>query len=214
MGILDDALNDPGTMGLLNAGGAMLQASGPSLMPRSFGQVLGAGLQGLQAGYNGAQQQVAANQATQWKNLQSLRQGTAQQAALKKVLARLNGAPDASPGLPGAAPPSQAPAQPDVAPAKSTNQPGEATPPSADDLALLGKMRAAQVYQNMAGNAANQNEFEQAWNNHFDPRIFQIMADPDGAHALVAGIKQEDPNDYATLLFKASALKNMGALNG
>lgn len=56
MGLLDSFnFDDPRTMGLLSAAGGMLNASGPSLMPRSFGQVLGAGLQGGMAGYQGAQ---------------------------------------------------------------------------------------------------------------------------------------------------------------
>ncbi|HEY8027687.1 MAG TPA: hypothetical protein VIF60_24315 [Burkholderiaceae bacterium] len=98
MGILDDALNDPGTMGLLNAGGAMLQASGPSLVPRSFGQVLGAGLQGLQAGYSGTQQQGKVNQALQLKNMQAmqaLRLGAMQQAPKQRAFGAVNGAPGA-----------------------------------------------------------------------------------------------------------------------
>jgi hypothetical protein len=44
--------------GLLAATAGILNASGPSLMPRSFGQVLGAGLQGYQQGQTQAQQQA------------------------------------------------------------------------------------------------------------------------------------------------------------
>lgn len=51
MGLLDGLnMNDPQTMGLLGAAAQMLQASGPSLMPHSFGQVMGAGLGGYQQG--------------------------------------------------------------------------------------------------------------------------------------------------------------------
>lgn len=45
---LFDFLNDPDTAGLLGGAGAILNASGPSLMPRSFGQIIGAGLGGMQ----------------------------------------------------------------------------------------------------------------------------------------------------------------------
>lgn len=44
------SMGDPNTMGLLSAAQGLLQASGPSRTPVSFGQVLGGGLQGLQAG--------------------------------------------------------------------------------------------------------------------------------------------------------------------
>lgn len=51
MGLLDGLnMNDPQTLGLLGAAAQMLQASGPSLMPHSFGQVMGAGVQGLNQG--------------------------------------------------------------------------------------------------------------------------------------------------------------------
>lgn len=51
MGLLDGLnMNDPQTLGLLGAAAQMLQASGPSLMPHSFGQVMGAGLGGYQQG--------------------------------------------------------------------------------------------------------------------------------------------------------------------
>lgn len=57
-GLLDMFGSDPQTQGLLSAAAGILQASGPSLMPRSFGQVLGAGLQGMQQGQQLAQQQA------------------------------------------------------------------------------------------------------------------------------------------------------------
>lgn len=50
--------SDPQTQGLLGAISGIFNASGPSLMPRSFGQVLGAGLQGMQQGQQFAQQQA------------------------------------------------------------------------------------------------------------------------------------------------------------
>lgn len=53
--------DEPQTQGLLAAAAGILNASGPSLMPRSLGQVLGAGLNG----YNEAQQQALARQAAQ-----------------------------------------------------------------------------------------------------------------------------------------------------
>jgi hypothetical protein len=59
MGLLDMfGGSDPQTQGLLSAAAGILNASGPSLMPRSFGQVLGAGLQGYQQGQTQAQQQA------------------------------------------------------------------------------------------------------------------------------------------------------------
>lgn len=62
MGILDGFLEDPQQAGLLNAAAQMLQASGPSLMPRSFGQVMGAGVGGFQQGAAQAMAQQAARQ--------------------------------------------------------------------------------------------------------------------------------------------------------
>lgn len=80
MGLLDMFGGDPQTQGLLAAAAGMLNASGPSLMPRSTGQVFAAGLGGYQAGKQQAldqqkeqmqmamlQQQVA--QATRKNNL-------------------------------------------------------------------------------------------------------------------------------------------------
>lgn len=81
MGLLDlFGGGDPQTQGLLAAAAGILNASGPSLMPRSFGQVAASGLTGYQAGKQQAldqqkeqmqmamlQQQVA--QATRKNNL-------------------------------------------------------------------------------------------------------------------------------------------------
>src|SRR5882672_6743435 len=50
MSLLDSFnIDDPVTMGLLSAGTGMMNASGPSLMPHSFGQALNAGLGSYQA---------------------------------------------------------------------------------------------------------------------------------------------------------------------
>lgn len=59
MGILDSLTNlsPDQTQGLLAAAAQMLQASGPSRMPTSFGQVLGTGLQGYQTGLSAAQEE-------------------------------------------------------------------------------------------------------------------------------------------------------------
>lgn len=73
MGLLDSMnLDDPQTMGLLSAAGSMFQASGPSLMPHSFGQVLGAGLSGGMGAYQGAQDRNQA-QAMQVEKLKMLK---------------------------------------------------------------------------------------------------------------------------------------------
>jgi hypothetical protein len=53
MGLLDFNFDDPKTQGLLSAAAAMMQASGPSRMPISTGQIIG---QGLQSGMQGYQQ--------------------------------------------------------------------------------------------------------------------------------------------------------------
>jgi len=49
-GLLSADPNDPQSQGLLGMAAAMLQASGPSRMPTTFGQNLGKGLQGYQQG--------------------------------------------------------------------------------------------------------------------------------------------------------------------
>jgi hypothetical protein len=57
-GILEWA-NDPANMGLLNLSAGLLQASGPSLKPVSFGQALGQGMQqGTQAYQNASQLKI------------------------------------------------------------------------------------------------------------------------------------------------------------
>lgn len=61
MGLLDSYLDDPQQAGLLNAAAQMLATSGPSTMPRSFGQVLASGVGGFQQGAA----QALAHQAAQ-----------------------------------------------------------------------------------------------------------------------------------------------------
>lgn len=58
MGLLDQlaGMSPEQNQGLLAAAAQMLQASGPSRMPTSFGQVLGTGLQGYQTGLSAAQE--------------------------------------------------------------------------------------------------------------------------------------------------------------
>lgn len=67
MGLFDNfnsSMSDPQTMGLLGMAGGLLQASGPSRMPVSFGQALGSGMQGAVQGTQqayGMQQQAFNN---------------------------------------------------------------------------------------------------------------------------------------------------------
>jgi len=73
MGLLDSlsaSMANPVTMGLLSSSAGMLNASGPSRMPISTGQVLGQGLSGLSSGYQGAIQNVMMLQ--KMKMLQSM----------------------------------------------------------------------------------------------------------------------------------------------
>lgn len=66
--------NGLGGRSLLDAGLAMLDASGPSYIPKSFGQVLAAGIRGGQQGYQSGYQQDLANQniASQQAQLKAL----------------------------------------------------------------------------------------------------------------------------------------------
>jgi len=66
-----NGLLDPRTLGLLSAGGAMLQASGPSRTPVSFGQVAG---QGLLAGTDAYQQGLLNQSQMDYRNLQMQQQ--------------------------------------------------------------------------------------------------------------------------------------------
>jgi len=76
MGLFDSLgnLSPEQTQGLLAAAAQMLQQSGPSRMPTSFGQIAGGGLQAFQAGTDAAQQrrmqQEQAQQAAQLHGLQ------------------------------------------------------------------------------------------------------------------------------------------------
>ena len=56
-GLLGADPNSPEAQGLLALGSSLLQASGPSTMPTSFGQALGGGLQNMQQARNNANQQ-------------------------------------------------------------------------------------------------------------------------------------------------------------
>lgn len=119
MGLLDMfSGNDPQNQGLLAAAAQMLQASGPSLMPHSFGQVLGAGYQGYQQGMQGVQDRQLG--ALKMKALQSdLDQKQAlldmQNRIRQRSLAEISGQPPtaqaAVPGMP-VAPPDPAASQP------------------------------------------------------------------------------------------------------
>ena len=88
MGLLDGLMNDPGTMGLLGGGAAMMNASGPSLMPHSLGQVLA---QGLQGGLQGYRDQYKQGQTEQMNKLDlltkqlALSQGTAKLGYINRL---------------------------------------------------------------------------------------------------------------------------------
>lgn len=97
MGMLDGLdMNDPQTMGLLSAAAQMMQASGPSLMPHSLGQVMGSGFNGMMAGRKDAQDrqkeqlQLAMQQA---QVAQALRQQAAIQPAYDAIGRRFSGQP-------------------------------------------------------------------------------------------------------------------------
>jgi hypothetical protein len=72
MGILDNILNDPNTIGLLGAGTNMMAASGPSRMPVSLGYALSQGLGGALGAYQTAydHQYDRVSKALQLQNLQ------------------------------------------------------------------------------------------------------------------------------------------------
>jgi hypothetical protein len=61
-GLLGGGGMDPRMMGLLNAGASMLQASGPSTTPKSFGQIAGSGLMGGLQGFGMGKQFEAMDQ--------------------------------------------------------------------------------------------------------------------------------------------------------
>ena len=84
----------------------------------------------------------------------------------------------------------------------------------AGELALQGKVNAMQNWKDQqGGNVANQDQFERAWRNNFDPILFQLKTmDPSSASQYVANLKKANPNGYSNLMMKAQALKNMGGL--
>ncbi len=89
MGLLDTfSMDDPQTMGLLSAAGNMFQASGPSLMPHSFGQVANAGLQGYTQGYRDQFKQKQFEDMTKLEML-------SKQIGLQQALAKLGYLKDA-----------------------------------------------------------------------------------------------------------------------
>jgi hypothetical protein len=104
MGLLDQFnMDDPKTMGLLSAAGAMFNASGPSLMPHSFGQVANAGLQGYTQGYRGQYTQSQLEQINQLEMLSKkvgLQQAMARLGFLKDASGQDNQAPDSQPAGP------------------------------------------------------------------------------------------------------------------
>jgi len=69
-GLLDADPNSPAAQGLLGMAAQMLQASGPSRTPVSFGQALGSGLQGMQQGRANATQQGFQRQELQGRQAQ------------------------------------------------------------------------------------------------------------------------------------------------
>lgn len=142
MGLLDSFnMDDPQTMGLLSAAGNMFQASGPSLMPHSFGQVLNAGLQGGVAGYKSTQDRARENVALQLQNAQlaqALRQGQITQSVYEQLAKRINGG--GANGTPAAgSAPADSPAGSSPAPSGQTS--GGGTFGLSDD-AMLGGMLA------------------------------------------------------------------------
>lgn len=108
-GILD-LFGDPATQGVLNLAGGMLQASGPSRMPVSMGQVFGQGLQQGTSAYQSAQkakQIQALTELEQQKLLQAKAQFDLQQGLLRQFgmgAPAPAGAPAAGPTPPGMSP--------------------------------------------------------------------------------------------------------------
>lgn len=84
----------------------------------------------------------------------------------------------------------------------------------AGELALQAKANAAQQWKlAQNGDVTNHDQFETMWRNNFDPRLFQMkLMTPDQVGKFVADLKAKNPNDYATLMMKAKALKNIGGL--
>lgn len=108
MGILDSfggMMDDPTTLGLLSAGAGMLNASGPSLMPRSLGQVLGAGLSSGTGAYQAARQSALDRQKEQMQ-MDMLKQQVAQATRKNELInnflaANMGGQPPVQPDQTG-----------------------------------------------------------------------------------------------------------------
>jgi hypothetical protein len=82
--------DNPQTQGLLAAAAGILNASGPSLMPRSLGQVMGAGIGGYQQGQQSAAEQEMLRQRMKLLELQEQREQ--QKLDLQKqVMSRFTG---------------------------------------------------------------------------------------------------------------------------
>jgi hypothetical protein len=100
---LFDFLNDPQTAGLLGGAAGILNASGPSLMPHSFGQVMGAGLQGMTASRKEAQDRQREQMQMDMLK-QQVEQATRKNALINNFLAaNLGGAPQPDGAVPAAA---------------------------------------------------------------------------------------------------------------
>jgi hypothetical protein len=81
----------------------------------------------------------------------------------------------------------------------------------AGEIALQGKANAAQ--HAAITTPQQQTQFEAAWRQNMDPRIFQMKTmDPTEAQTFVANLKKTDPAGYQALLKKAQTLKQMGGL--
>ena len=121
-GLLDGFMDDPSTMGLLGMAGGLLSAGGPSLMPRTLGQGLSAGLTGMQQGYGGVKQRLQDEQANAQNmemnglKIDGMKQQQLQQAAMlalqNRIKQRLGGDPQAAQqmGAPAASPLQDTPA--------------------------------------------------------------------------------------------------------
>jgi hypothetical protein len=83
--------NDPQQQGLLAAAAAILNASGPSTTPRSFGQVMGQGLLGFQQGQSQAQEQALRGMQMQKAGLE-LKQMQGSVDRMNRIRDRLAGA--------------------------------------------------------------------------------------------------------------------------
>jgi hypothetical protein len=107
MGLLGNF--DPETMGLLSMGAAMMQASGPSTVPRSFGQIVGTGLLNGMQTYNDAldhqMKRQELNDISDYRKAQSEQLGmktTAlrnQQDALGRITAGYSADPNFKPSM-------------------------------------------------------------------------------------------------------------------